>query len=215
MSKNLNQAGFSVAELLIVFVIMGILISIAMMSFFSSTKYAADDQSKKIVDFFDEARQKALNQRTTFRVEINKTKQQLLLIDENVNENGNDDVVVKRGSFSKDAVIGVQPPSVTDKPTTTSPTIVLEYASSSYPPSTGDEKITVRFKKNGQVHNAGSDNIGTGSVPTGATIYVHSNKPSAAKPDIVRAVVLLGTTGDASIYKCTYKPSGICGDWKK
>jgi hypothetical protein len=52
---------------------------------------------KKIIDIFDEARQKALNQRKTFRVEINKTKKELRLIDEGDDAStANDDKILKK-----------------------------------------------------------------------------------------------------------------------
>jgi prepilin-type N-terminal cleavage/methylation domain-containing protein len=215
MKKRSNQEGFSVAELIIVVVILAIFSSLAMMTLSSTKKYAADDQAKRIVDFFDEARQKALNQRTTFRVEINKTKKQLLLIDENESDKATDDKIVTRTQISNDVLIGVKPASVAAGPTTTSPAPAPAFVSSGYPLSNGDEKITLRFKKNGQVVDVGTDEIDKGSLMTGATIYVHSNKPNANNPDIVRAVVLLGTTADTSIFKCTYTSPTVCGNWKK
>ena len=215
MSKIQNEKGFSIAELVIVLTVLTIFSTLAIMGLSSARKYSSDTQARTVVDFFDEARQKALNQRRTFRVEINKTKKQLLLIAENEPENANDDAIIKRSTFSSDVVINVKPTSVSAGPTTSSPAPEMAFASSGYPLSNGDEKITLRFKRNGQVTDAGTDNIGTGSVVTGSTIYIHSNKPTAANPDIIRAVVLLGTTGDTSIYKCSYATASVCGNWKR
>lgn len=211
MNEPRGQAGFSLIELIVVLLVMTVMLSIAIISQSSPRKFAADDQARKLSDFFDEARQKALNQKNTFRVEINKTKSQLTLIDENDNTTAADDKIIKTQPFSGGAAVGVQPASVLAGPSTTSPIPVPSYVSSTYPLSSGDQKMTMRFRINGQVLDAGTDNIGTGSIPTGATVYITSGGTS---PDVIRAVTVLGTSGDTSIYKCRFA-SGICGSWFK
>jgi prepilin-type N-terminal cleavage/methylation domain-containing protein len=217
MKKTSSQAGFSLIEVVIVLTVLVILSSMAVMTFWNSRKYSADDQAKRMIDVFDEARQKALNQRKTFRVEINRTKQEIRLIDEGNNDpvvTETDDVIIKRVQISNQVVIGAAPTNISGAPTATSPIPVPAYASNNYPLSNGDEKITLRFKLNGQVVDAGTDNIGTGSFVNGATIYVYSNKPSVTNPDVIRAVTVLGTTGDTSLFKCTFA-SNICGSWSR
>jgi len=215
MKKTPSQAGFSVIELIIVISVLAILSTIAVVTFWSSRKYSAEDQARKIIDVFDEARQKALNQRKTFRVEINKTKNELRLIDEGEDvSTANDDKILKKYKFTNQVVIGNPPNNVSGKPTATTPINPPQYATSSYPLSSGDEKITLRFKRNGQVVDAGNDNIGTGSLMSGATIYVYSTTPSITNPDVIRAVTVLGTTGDTSLYKCKFI-SSACGNWSR
>lgn len=202
-------------ELIIVISVLTILSTIAVVTFWSTRKYSADDQAKKIIDVFDEARQKALNQRKTFRVEINKTKRELRLIDEGDDvTTANDDKILNKYKLSSQVVVGAPPNNVTGKPTATTPINVPAYANSTYPLSSGDEKITLRFKRNGQVVDAGTDNIGTGSLMNGATIYVYSTTPSISNPDVIRAVTVLGTTGDTSLYKCKFI-SSACGNWSR
>jgi prepilin-type N-terminal cleavage/methylation domain-containing protein len=215
MNKTSSKSGFSLVELLIVIVVLAIFSSIAVMSFWNNRKYMADDQARKIIDICDEARQKALNQRKTYRVEINKTVSEIRLIDEGRNvSTANDDVIIKRYLISNQVVIGAPPPNVSGAPTATSPIGVPAYAISSYPLSLGDEKITLRFRRNGQVVDAGTDNIGTGSLASGATIYIYSKTPTVNTPDVIRAVTILGTTGDTSLYKCIFT-SGLCGSWSR
>ncbi len=209
------QAGFSLVEVIIVLTVIVILSSMALMTFWNSRKYSAEDQARKLIDVFDEARQKALNQRKTFRVEINRTKQEIRLIDEGDNvASASDDAIIKRSVISNQVVIGAAPTNTSGAPTTTSPIPAATYAISSYPLSNGDDKITLRFKLNGQVVDAGTDNIGTGSMINGATIYVYSNKPSVTNPDVIRAVTVLGTTGDTSLYRCSFV-SSVCGSWSR
>lgn len=215
MKKTPSQSGFSVIELIIVISVLAILSTIAVVTFWTSRKYSADDQAKKIIDFFDEARQKALNQRKTFRIEINKTKNELRLIDEGDDvSTANDDKILKKHKLTNQVVIGNPPNNVSGKPTATTPINPPQYATSSYPLSSGDEKITLRFKRNGQVVDAGNDNIGTGSMMSGATIYVYSTTPSITNPDVIRAVTVLGTSGDTSLYKCKFI-STTCGNWSR
>ena len=215
MKNNPSQTGFSLIELLIVIAVVTILSTIAVVTFWSSRKYSAEDQAKKMIDVFDEARQKALNQRKTFRVEINKTKKEIRLIDEGSDAStANDDVIVKKSPLANLVVVGDAPTNVSGAPTATTPINVPAYATSNYPLSNGDEKITLRFKRNGQVVDAGADNIGTGSLMSGATIYVYSTTPSISKPDVIRAVTVLGTTGDTSLYKCKFT-AAVCSNWSR
>ncbi len=215
MKKTSSQAGFSLIEVIIVIAVLVILSTIAVVTFWTSRKYSADDQAKKIIDVFDEARQKALNQRKTFRVEINKTQSEIRLIDEGTDTTtASDDVILKKYPLSGQVVIGAAPSNASGAPTATSPIPVPTYAASTYPLSSGDQKITLRFKRNGQVVDTGTDNIGTGSLMNGATIFVYSNTPSVSNPDVIRAVTVLGTTGDTSLYKCQFA-SSTCGSWSR
>lgn len=215
MNKKTSQKGYSIVEIITVLSVLAILSSFAVTSLWSARKHSADDQAKRLIDVFDEARQKALNQRKTFRVEINRTKRELRLIDEGDNATtASDDKILKTSPFSNHVMLGAAPGNISGAPTASSPIPVPSYQSSSYPLSNGDEKITLRFKKNGQVVDAGTDNIGTGSLINGATIYIHSTTPSVTNPDIIRAVAVLGTTGDTSLYKCTFA-AGVCSNWKK
>lgn len=214
MNESSSEAGFSLVELVIVLAVMTVMTAIAIINLSSPRKYSADDQARKIVDFLDEARQKALNQKNTFRVEINKTKNQLTLIDENDNTTAADDQIIKFQPLSSQVVVGVQPSNVTSGPATTSPIPVSAYASSTYPLSSGEQKITMRFRLNGEVLDVGTDNTGTGSIATGATVFVTTAPTAAASPDVIRAVTVLGTSGDTGIYKCKFT-SGVCGNWYK
>lgn len=202
-------------ETIIVVVVVGILSTMALVAYSSNRKYSADDQARQIIDILDEARQKALNQRTTFRVEINRTRNRIRLIDENQTTTADDDVEVKSVTLSTQTIVGSAPPNVTATPTATSPIPVGTYTSSTYPLSSGDQKITLRFRRNGQVVDAGTDSIGTGSVTNGMTIYVYPKTATGVNPDVVRAVTILGTSGDTSLFKCKFNASGNCISWNR
>lgn len=209
MSK---QKGFSLLELIIVITVTTILLTVAVIAYSSSSKHSADNQARQIIDILDEARQKALNQRTIFRVEINKTRNRVRLIDENTATTAADDVEVKSIPLVSQITIGSASPNVSATPTATSPIPVGTYSSSTYPLSSGDQKITLRFRRNGQVVDAGTDSIGTGSVVNGMTIYVYPTTASGVNPNVVRAITVLGTSGDTSLLKCKFT-AGQCTAW--
>lgn len=214
LNKNFeNQDGLTLLELIMVISVMSILSTFAIMSLSAPRKYYADDQAVRIVNIFNEARQMALNQRRVFRVELNRTKNEIILINENATNTANDDEIVKRVSFNNDIVINDQPSEVITAPPTTSPAPVLVYSSSNYPLSSGNEKITLRFRRDGQVVDAGNNNTGGGSLITGATIYIYTVSPTTSKPDVIRAVTLLGPSSGTAIYKCIFNTAGKCGSW--
>jgi hypothetical protein len=173
------------------------------------------NQTLEIVDILDQARQSALNQRRTFRVEINKTKQQVTLINENAPETVADDEIVKTLAFRKQVFINEVPGNIAGAPTANSPIPVLSFVSSNYPLSNNEEKITLRFARNGRVLDTGTDNIGTGSIMRGATIYVYTNKDKASTPEVIRAVTVNQTSGSTSILKCSFDATNKCGNWTR
>lgn len=210
-----SNAGFSVIELLVVFAVIAVMSAIAVFALNNVTKYATDSEARKIIDLLDEARQKSLNQRTVFRFEINKTKNRIVLIDENSSATTSDDVVVKSVPISSEVVIGTKPSNVPANPTATSPIPVLAYQASNYPLSSGDQKITLRFRRNGQVMDAGSDGMGTGAVVTGATIFLYSARQGPTSPTDIRALTVLGTTGDTAVMTCKFDANKQCIAWSK
>lgn len=215
MSDNSNQKGFSLVELLVVIGIVIILSTITLITMASVKKYAADDQAKRLIDVFDEARQRSLNQRKTLRVEINQTKKSVILIDEASGSTAADDFVIKSVPFYSLVNIGGTPGGISSAPTASTPIPVAAYSNSTYPLSAGEQKITFRFKPGGKVVDVGTDNIGTGSLVTGGTVYVYSTKNNAGgNPEIIRAVTLIGVSADSSIYKCTYS-ANVCGNWTR
>lgn len=217
-SKTKSASGFSLVELMVVLVIIAILSAFAMMSLGSEKVYDADKQTLAIIDLLHEARQRSLSQRNTMRVEINETRNSIRLIDENRPNDSTDDVEIKSAPYRNNGVfIGTLPSNMTDNPTELSPVSPIAFTISNHPLSANNSVATMRFLRNGTVHNAGSNDIGTGSIATGATIYVWSKFPqdNSAYPTIgqmFRAITVVGTTGSSRLWKCTMT-SGNCSDW--
>jgi Tfp pilus assembly protein FimT len=222
MQKNKqNESGFSVVELVIVMTVVVILSVMATMALRSPKLFEADTQALVISDTFQEARQRSLSQRTTMRVEINNTRQQIRIIDEGrLPLDTSDDRVIKTTNYMGNGVyIGTQATNQTGSPSELSPTPAIAFTNSVHPLSSGNSVATLRFLRNGTVTNAGNDAIGTGSVPTGATIYVWSKYPNDTSTNptngqIFRAVTVLSSSGLTRIWKCT-ATTGSCSNWTK
>jgi prepilin-type N-terminal cleavage/methylation domain-containing protein len=208
-----SQEGFSLIEVFIVLLIIGILATLSIISLNSNRLYGADSQAQRLSDFFNEARQRALTERRTFRVQLNRTKWEIWLINEGLgNPTGAaDDRIIRREAVSPDIAVGGAPTGLTNAPTASSPVPIQNYITSTYPLSAGDETITLRFKRNGDVVDEGTDAVGTNSVVTGATILIY---PISGVSGNIRAITVAGPGGDSLTYKCIdLQASGQCGNW--
>ena len=216
---NNRQSGFSTIELIVVVAIIAILSVFALISFTAPKKYNPDNQAVKLTDLFQDARQKALVENAVMRVEIDKTKQELHLIDENVAGDAADDVMVRKIPFESttSVVIDAHPKNVstTTMPTASSPIPESAYAISKHPLSLGDQVMAFRFQKDGTVTDAGTTAIGTGSIVTGATIFIYDTPDSAGYAKIIRAVTLVSYTAASDIVKCQMSAANVCTAWVK
>lgn len=215
MKNKESQKGASLVEVILIMLILTIFAAFALVSWSGTRKFAVDDQAVKTADIFAEARQYSLNQRRIFRVELNRTKGAVTLIDENEPNNAGDDQIVKNIPFKSFVNIGTIPSNILSAPTAHSPIPVLDYVRSNYPLSPNEEKITIRFAKDGRVLDTGTDAGGTGSLMRGATIYMFSNKEKTTTPEIIRAITVLQASGDIAILKCSFDTNNKCGNWTR
>lgn len=216
-----KEKGFSLIELIIVLLVISILSVLSLMAFKGEKKFLADSQAYLILDIFGEARQRALTQHETMRVEINKTTSKVRLISENLPGDANDDREIK--SFQLESpnyvVFTHAPTNITVDPTDVTPIPAIVFKKSVHPSSLGNEVATLRFLRNGNVVDAGSNAVGNNSVMTGATVFVWMpdySESGAALPrgTVVRAVTILGSTGSTKYWKCPII-EGQCDGWKQ
>lgn len=198
-----NQEGFSLLELLTVAIVIVILTTVSLFYLTAQKKlYNADEQSLKIIDIIQEARQRSLTQREFMRVEIDLTTNSARLIDENGTGAVNDDII-REIEFYPSALVRLdaRPTNVSTAPPEPLPIPEAEFRGSLHPLSAGNEVATFRFKLDGTVHNAGTDANGSNSVPTGFTLYIWKpNDDSTEQSSLVRAITILGATGSVRMW---------------
>ena len=212
------EKGHSLVELVIVLSVVSILSLLALMSFGSERIFKADQQSYELADVLQEARQRALSQRKTMRVEINESQKEIRLINEQSSSSAADDVVVRTLRYQENGVfIGNKPTNLTGAPSELAPIPDISFGTSIYPTSSGNKVATLRFLRNGRVTDAGIDAIGSGAITSGDTIFVwskHINDTSGNPTDgqVFRAITVMGSSGLTRIWKCPLV-NGACSDW--
>lgn len=197
--------GFSVTELMIVFVILAIMSAISLPYFFNYRKlYKAEEQSLKLLDLMRETNQMALTRRRTFRFEVDLTANTALIIDEN--EPGNaDDIQIK--SIQLEPVSDIR---VNQAPAGITTTNLPGYAAAVYandsighqvpgkPRVSGNTVWATRFRSDGSVVN-------TAGVPVSATLYVWEpstpGATTAKNNNGIRVVTLFGGSGAVRYWK--------------
>lgn len=205
-SKQKNsESGFSLIELLIVLIISSIMLAVTGYYFVAHQKlYKPDDQSLKIIDILQEARQRALTQRKTMRVEIDLTDNIVRLIDEKESNTETDDREIRRATLlpQNEVKLQVRPDDISYNPPETLPAPTAVFTASIYPSSSSHNVCTIRFQSNGTVMNAGTTAIGGGATVTGLTLHIWSpKKTNANEADIARSITIIGSTGSLRMWE--------------
>lgn len=192
-NKSHNEAGFTLAELLVVTGLTIVMTTVSLYYLYSHQKlYKPDEQAALFIDMLQEARQRALTQKVTMRVEVDLTDNVARLINEGDVTVTTDDKVLRSVNLKsvEEVKMEQRPNNVTVSPTESSPVDSITYSTNSaYPLSLSHKVATLRFRKDGTVTNAGS-------TVTGATVFVwQPDKANANNSTITRAITVIGTTG--------------------
>ena len=220
-SKIGDDRGFSIIELLIVVLIIAIMAVATIIVFGGKDLYHADQQAYLLMDAFKEARQRALTQQETIRVEVSKEKREIRVINENEPGDAGDDTLIKRIPLAevKDLTFHIPPSNITAGPVEPTPVPPAGFNTSLHPMSQSEQVATLRFLKNGNVVNEGSNAVGDNSVVTGATFYFWKpkviNRAITNNGSIIRAITVLGSSGNSGYWKCAVNADGQCSDWTR
>lgn len=215
--KDKGQSGFSLLELLAVVAVVMILSGLMLFYLTAHQKlYKVDDESLQIADILQEARQRALAQRETMRVEINTNTNMVTLYNENSAAVATDDVVVKRFTLASTDLVKftTRPAQITVNPPEPMPVPNAVFKASVYTPSASNTVCTIRFRSDGSAVDAGTNATGGGAVQTGVALFVWSpKKGSTTESDQARALTVLGATGAIRMWEWD---SGLSGTnkWK-
>jgi prepilin-type N-terminal cleavage/methylation domain-containing protein len=197
--------GFSMVELLIVLTVITILTGISLFYLSGHERlFRPDEEALKIIDIFQEARQRSLTQRETMRVEIDLTDSMVRLIDENQPNTPDDDRQIRTIILlpQSDVKINSRPPDISTNPVEIMPVPIAQFKPSVYPASATHNVCTFRFLRNGTVVNEGTDSIGSNATTTGLTLFIWSPKQgNANESEISRAITVIGATGSVRFWE--------------
>ncbi len=197
--------GFSMVELLIVLTVITILLGMSLFYLSGHQRlFRPDEQALKIIDVFQEARQRSLTQRETIRVEIDLTDNMVRLIDENLPASADDDRLIKSVVLVPQAEVKLnsRPPDIATNPTEIMPVPIAQFRPSVYPSSAEHNVCTFRFQRNGTVVNEGTDAIGSNATTTGVTLFIWAPKQNNPnESDIARAITIIGATGSVRFWE--------------
>ncbi len=217
-NKHKSQSGFSTVELLVVVVITSIMTSISLYYLYYHEKlYKPDEQAAYIIDILQEARQRALTQKTTMRVELDLTDNVARLINEETSNISTDDTILRsvKLKVAKEVTISQKPNNITTNPVEPSPVPIAEFKNNTiYPPSLSHRVATIRFRKDGTVTDAGTNDLGGNANITGVTIYVW--QPDNVLPEnssIARAITIIGSSGAIRLWNY-YPDKPTNAQWK-
>ena len=196
-----SQSGFSLVELLMVVTIMAILTTISIFALRSSKRsYAPDDEANQIVSFFREAHQRALTQRQTQRVTIDKANLVVRLMDEGLLPGG-DEVEIIRGKLN--GTVNMTQPTIGGV-LLTQPPAPYNYNVAVFD---GSSTAQYRFRADGSV----TDSVGNS---VSATFYFMPLDMNDQSGTLVRAVTLFGPSASTRSWK--YDPANtrfVTGAW--
>jgi prepilin-type N-terminal cleavage/methylation domain-containing protein len=197
--------GFSMVELLIVLTVITILLGISLFYLSGHERlFRPDEEALKIIDQFQEARQRSLTQRETVRVEIDLTDNLVRLIDENQPGTADDDRTIRKVVLvpQSEVRLDARPPDISTNPTEIMPVPAAQFRPSIYPPSVSHNVCTFRFQRNGSVVNEGTDAVGSNATTTGLTLFIWSPKRNSAnESEIARAITVIGATGSVRFWE--------------
>jgi prepilin-type N-terminal cleavage/methylation domain-containing protein len=220
-SEKDKEKGFSLVELIIVMLMVSILSVLTLMAFRGDEKFLADSQAYSMLDVLNEAKQRALTQHETIRVEINTTNNKIRIIAENNAGDASDDVEIRSVQLEHPAYVAysTSPTNIAASPLDSAPIPIIVFKTSTHPLSIGEQVATLRFLQNGNVMDAGSNAVSTNSVMTGATIFVwmpeySSSGTPLSSGGVIRAISVFGSTGSTKYWRCEVV-AGQCTTWKQ
>lgn len=181
--------GFSVVELLVIFAIVVILTAAAVFSLAPQRRaYGPDDTAAQVTNFLRDAYQRALSQRQTMKVQIDKSTMLMKIIDENTLPVG-DEIEVRRAQLNPE--ISVIQPTVGGS-ALSAPASPYNYPVAAY---LGNVWVA-RFRSDGSVVDAAGNILST-------TIFFSPVSMKTNETNLIRAVTVFGPSGSIRFWRYT------------
>ncbi len=181
--------GFSVIELLVIFAIVIILTAAAVFTMVPQRRaYGPDDAGGQITNFLRDAYQRAISQRQTMKVQIDKSTMLIKIIDENKLPVG-DEVEVRRAQLNPEISVS--------QPTVGGSALNPPASPYNYPVAAYSSNLWVaRFRSDGSVVDGSGNSLS-------ATIFVSPVSMKTNETNLIRAVTLFGPSGSIRFWRYT------------
>jgi Tfp pilus assembly protein FimT len=188
-SAHRESEGYSVIELLVVVVIIITLTAAAVFSLVPHRHaYGTEDAAGQLTNFLRDAYQRAISQRQTMKVQIDRTNMLIKIIDENKLPAG-DEIEVRRAKLNNE--ISVNQPTVGGSP------LNAPAAPYNYPVAVYSSNLwEARFRSDGSV----VDNAGN---TLSATVFFSFVNMKTSDTNLIRAVTLFGPSGSVRFWRYT------------
>lgn len=188
-SSKRDADGFSVIELLIVVAIIIILTAAAVFTLSPQRRaYRTDDAAGQVTNFLRDAYQRALSQRQTMRVEIDRANMLIKIIDENRLPVG-DEFEVRRAKLNDEISLN-QPADGAGL--LNPPPAPYNYAVAGY----SNNQWEARFRSDGSVVDLAGNSLS-------ATLFFSLANMDSSDTNLIRAVTLFGPSGSVRVWRYT------------
>jgi len=182
-----DEDGYSVIELLIIAAVVVILTGLSVFTLAPQQRaYRTDDAAGQITNFMRDAYHRALSQRQTMRVQVDRSNMVVTITDEGTLPGG-DEVEVRRAKLSNE--ISVNQPTVSSA-LLNPPAAPYNYAVATYTTNIW----TARFRSDGSV-------VDTAGNSMSATLFVSVANMKTTETNLIRAITVFGPSGSIRVWR--------------
>ena len=187
LNSRRAEQGYSVVEMLMVAALIITMTAVAVFTLGHSRRsYRADDAASQVVNFLRDAYGRALSQRQTMRVSIDRANQTITLIDENRLPFG-DEIVIRRAPLIDQ--ISLSQPTIGEAP------IGLPPAPYGYPAAVYAGNVwEARFRSDGSV-------VDTAGNTLSSTLFFSPANLTDNQANLIRAVTVFGPSGSIRLWR--------------
>lgn len=188
-SVDTGEDGFSLLQLLVVLSIMIILTGAAVFSLAPQRRaYRTDDAAGQVINFLRDAYGRALSQRQTMRVQVDRAAMLIKIIDENTLPGG-DEKEVRREKLNPEVSVS--------QPTVGGTLVGVPGPTNVYPVAVFSSNLwEVRFRSDGSV-------VDTAGNSVSATLFFSLVNPKTTDTNLIRAITLFGPSGSVRLWRYT------------
>jgi Tfp pilus assembly protein FimT len=189
LSVYAGADGYSVIELLVIVSVIIVLTGAAVFSMLPQKRaYSTDDAAAQVSNFLRDAYQRAISQRQTMKVQIDRSTMLIKMFDENTLPTG-DEIEIRRAQLNPEISV--------NQPTVGGSSLNPPASPFNYPVATYSSNLWVaRFRSDGSVVDANGNTLS-------ATIFFSPVSMKTNETNLIRAVTLFGPSGSMRFWRYT------------